>query len=68
MLANHPHVQGLLLGVSLLAAAAVATPAAWHAVRDLGEMPQRVVQPTTGDPLIAPEDPEIGVVSSDPAG
>ncbi len=68
MLADHPHVQGLLLGVSLLAAAAMAAPAAWHAVRDLGEIPQRVVQPTIADPVTGPESPGFVVVSSEPTG
>jgi hypothetical protein len=38
-LTEHPHVQGLVLGVALLAAAAVATPTVIDAARDLSHMP-----------------------------
>lgn len=47
VLAEHPHLQGLLLGTVMLATAAAGIPAAVHAAQDLAKMPPPIAKMAT---------------------
>lgn len=54
ILADHHHLQGLVLGSAMLLAAAAGLPAAVHAARDLAKMPPPASEVVTQDPLPKP--------------
>jgi hypothetical protein len=66
MLTDHPHLQGLTLGLAMLAIAAAATPAVIDAARDLGHMPApALAQEAPPDPP-APFSPGLGKILGAP--
>ena len=68
ILADRPHLQGLVLGVGMLVVAAPGAPAAVHAAQDLTHMPSTAAKVATQDRVpkhpqgeLALAGPQLGV-------
>ena len=67
ILANHPHLQGLVLGTVMLAVAAAGTPAALDAAHDLATMPPAVGKIATSDAAPKQSRTESPILIANPA-